>query len=80
MIESLKKYLLEIDIFCKIVNVFTVTFDPFNVSLVNKSINLFKEMWPQNFSVLNILSSSFVLNKYRSNVFKYIVNVYKTLV
>ncbi len=41
MIESKKKYLLEIDIFCKIVNVVTVTFDPFNVSLLNISINIF---------------------------------------
>ncbi len=41
--SSKKKYLLEIEIFCKIINNFTVTFDQFNVSLVNKSIHFFKK-------------------------------------
>ncbi len=29
-------------IFCNILNVFTVTFDQFNASMLNKSINFFK--------------------------------------
>ncbi len=38
--ESLKKqHLFEIDIFCNVINVSTVTFDHFNASLINKSIN-----------------------------------------
>ncbi len=31
------------EVFCNIINVFTVTCDPLNVSLLNKSINLFKK-------------------------------------
>ncbi len=37
------------EIFCNIINVFTVTFDQFKVSLLNKSINLVQEQksyWP----------------------------------
>ncbi len=30
------KYFLEIEIFCSIINVFTVTFAQFNASLMNK--------------------------------------------
>ncbi len=36
------KHLFEIKIFCNI-NVFSVSFDQFNVSLLNKSLNLFKK-------------------------------------
>ncbi len=32
---------LKIEIFCNPINVFIVTFDQFNVSLLNKSIRLF---------------------------------------
>ncbi len=32
--------LFEIEIFCNIVNIFTVTFHQFNVSLLNKNINV----------------------------------------
>jgi len=35
-------YILEMGIFCNIIDVFTVTFDQFNASLLNKSINNFK--------------------------------------
>ncbi len=39
-IESWKEqHLFEIEIFSNIINVFTVTFDQFNASLINKSIN-----------------------------------------
>ncbi len=31
------------EIFCNIINVFILTFDQFNVSLLNKSINFFKK-------------------------------------
>ncbi len=42
-IESSKEQcLFEIEIFCNIINVFTVTFDKFNVSLMNKNINFFQ--------------------------------------
>ncbi len=41
-IESSKEQrLFEIEIFCNIINVFTGTFDHFNASLLNKSINFF---------------------------------------
>jgi len=41
-IESLKEqHLFEIEFFCSIINVFTVTFNQFKVSLLNKSIDLF---------------------------------------
>ncbi len=35
--------LFEIEIFCNIINIFTITFDQFNMSLMNKSINLFQK-------------------------------------
>ncbi len=34
-----RKHLFDIEIYCNIINVFTVTFDQFNASLMNKSIN-----------------------------------------
>ncbi len=37
----IKQYLFKIRIFCSILNVLTVTFDQFNASLLNKSINYF---------------------------------------
>ncbi len=41
LIESSKEQLLfEIEIFCNIIHVFTVTFDRFNTSLLNKSIKI----------------------------------------
>ncbi len=41
-IESSKEqHFFKIEIFCYIINVFTVTFDQFNASLINKSINFF---------------------------------------
>ncbi len=40
LIESSKEqHLFQIEIFCDIINVFTVTFDQFNASLMNNSIN-----------------------------------------
>ncbi len=36
MIRHLKQHLFEIEIFCSIIKVFTVAFDQFNVSLLNK--------------------------------------------
>ncbi len=39
--SSKDEYLFETEIFCKIINVFTVMFDQLNASLQNKSINLF---------------------------------------
>ncbi len=38
-----KQQLFEIEILCKILNVFTVTFDWFNAFLVNKNINFFPQ-------------------------------------
>ncbi len=36
--------------FCNIINVFTVTFDQFNASLINKSINFLKKVfWTQTY-------------------------------
>ncbi len=35
--------IFEIEIFCNIIHVFTVAFDEFNVSFLNKNINFFKE-------------------------------------
>ncbi len=38
------------NIFCGIINVFSVTFDQFNVLLLNIMINLFQKLlWPQTF-------------------------------
>ncbi len=54
----LLKHLFEIEIFYKIINVFTVTFDQFNASLLNKSINFLKRKkerkkscWDQTFKI-----------------------------
>ncbi len=40
-IESSKEqHLFEIEIFCNVINVFTITFDQFNASLLNKTFKL----------------------------------------
>jgi len=52
LIESSKeRHLFEIEVFSKIINVLSLTFDHFNAFLQNKSINffLFKSHWPQTF-------------------------------
>ncbi len=41
--HSKEHYLFKVEVFCKILNVFTVTFDQFNVSLLNKIIISFKQ-------------------------------------
>ncbi len=41
--EYKQKLLFEVDIFCNILNVFTVTFDQFNASLLNKSLHFFQK-------------------------------------
>ncbi len=38
---NVQKYCLKLDLFCDIINVFTVTFDHFNASLANTNINYF---------------------------------------
>ncbi len=43
-----EKHLLEIEIFCNIINVFTVSFDDFNACLLIKSINFFLKQTEQN--------------------------------
>ncbi len=44
-IESSKEqHLFKIEIFCNTMNVITVTFDQLNVTLLNKSNNLFKKL------------------------------------
>ncbi len=56
-IESSKEqHLFEIEIFCNIINVITVTFDQFNASLMDKSINFLK------IYIIVIMFSTFVLN------------------
>ncbi len=42
-IERSKEHLFDKEIFCNIINVFTVTFDQFNASLRNKSIIFFQK-------------------------------------
>ncbi len=39
-----KQHLFEIEIFCNIMNVFTVTLDLFNAALLNKSIQIFSKL------------------------------------
>ncbi len=39
--SSKEQHFYEIEIFCDFVNIFTVTFDQFNVSMLNKSIKVF---------------------------------------
>ncbi len=41
--NSKEHYLFKVEVFYKILNVFTVTFDQFNVSLLNKIIISFKQ-------------------------------------
>ncbi len=45
MESSKEEHLFKIEIFCNIMNVFTVAFDKFNASLLNKNINFFKQFW-----------------------------------
>ncbi len=44
------EYNVQKNIFCNIINVFTVTFDQFNVSLLNKSINFLTLLTPNIWS------------------------------
>ncbi len=47
MNSSKEQHLFEIEISCNIINVLTVSFDQFNVSLMNKSVPFFKKKkWP----------------------------------
>ncbi len=39
--KSKEKHLFEIEIFCHIINVFTVTLDQFDASLINKCVHFF---------------------------------------
>ncbi len=39
----MQQHLFEIEIFCNIINVFTVTFDKLNASSLNNSSNFFKK-------------------------------------
>ncbi len=39
--SSEKQHLSEIEIFCNIINVFIITFDQYNASLINKTINFY---------------------------------------
>ncbi len=41
--KSKRSAFLEIEIFCNIINVFTITVDEFNASFLNKSIAFFKK-------------------------------------
>ncbi len=61
----------EIEIFCNIINVFTVSFDQFYVSLVNKSINLFQKETP-NFWMIHthVYSSNKQIMMIRNTHFK----------
>ncbi len=57
-VESVKRKFkrtafIKIEVFCDIINVFTVTFDQFNTSLLNKSIDFIEELL--NSSVLIVL-------------------------
>ncbi len=57
--SSKEQRLFEIKIFCNIINVFTVTFDHFIASLMNKSIVcLFKSHFPQTSIHLRILKKN----------------------
>ncbi len=63
--SSKEQHLFEIEILCNI-SIFTVSFDQINVSLQNKSINLFlKVHWPQTFERSRCLphSDSWLLPK-----------------
>ncbi len=62
-IESSKEqHLFEIEIFWNIINVFTVTFDQFNASLMIKSINFFQQKKREK----NLLNSIFRLIRLKS--------------
>ncbi len=43
------------EIFCNVINVFTVAFDEFNVSLLNKTINFLKKMTSNFWTVVYVL-------------------------
>ncbi len=41
--SSKEQHLFEVEIFCNIIHVFTVTFDQFNASLLNRNMNVFQK-------------------------------------
>ncbi len=50
--NSKEQHLIETEIFYNIIHVFTVSFDTFKASVLNKSINFFKKnLWSPNSSV-----------------------------
>ncbi len=56
--SSKEQHLFETEIFCNIINVFTVIFDQFNASMLNKNINFFKKNYPKHLNsnvYINIL-------------------------
>ncbi len=54
-VYSLLQNLFEIEIFCNIINVFTVIFYQFNVPFLNKSFNFFNCFYsPQTFEQYNV--------------------------
>jgi len=57
-----KKVEKRIEIFCNIINVFAVNFDQFNVSMLNKSINLKKKgivkRWCRYMNIVDFMSKT----------------------
>ncbi len=80
-IESSKEQILfENEVFCNIINVFTVTFDQFNASLLNKHINFQrtrKFYWPQTFEQYCILRNRLFLPQ-NNNIKKDIASLHLT--
>ncbi len=64
MNRKFKRAAFEIETFCNIINVVTVTFDQFNASLLDKSTNLF----PKKNSNLIFCSLMFILGAYSLSI------------
>ncbi len=66
--SSKEQHLFEIDIFCNIVHVFTVTFDQLTASLLEKSINLFRNKNWSKFVILYRMIHEFRMDLINANL------------
>ncbi len=66
--SSKEQHLFEIDIFCNIVHVFTVTFDQLTASLLEKSINFFRNKNWSKFVILYRMIHKFRMDLINANL------------
>ncbi len=82
--SSKEQHLFKIEIFCSIINVFTVTFDKLHAFLLRKSINLFKKnthtiLLPPNFWTVLYIAGKQITISSKTNTHIYQLKTYPCL-